>query len=1543
MAMDMATLGIKVDATDVTKASAELEKLSTAGGKTAQSMTSAEKAAASMGVRMNSLNSITAAFGVTLGLAGVAAFGKSLADTVQKIQDLSIRLQGLTKSADDYAKVQAYLVDISIRHHKSNLVLADSFSRLLTLEQTGLITRKQSMALLEGMSNASSKTGASTEQLKQSMFGLSQAMGSGVVHMEELNQVTEPMPGLLNKIAEASGFTVGEFRKLIAEGRVTSDVFGRIMVGAFESYQGAAEAAGETITAKYADIGNAWTDLAKLLEAPVSGTLTSILEAATWQLEQFVIQAKYAKSSWESIFGASATGGAPDNGMTIDLKGRAKPPAQVDTAKANSAAIRAEIEATAGSTKGKKDLEKAANDAARAQASLAKSFDDTITALSLNIVEQSQSKRQLEEATLVSKKYNKAMIEQAMVLWDAKTALEAKKQLNEEEKSQLDSLIDRYNKATMSARDYYSSTLTVTSPDGIKSPMSGADKAPLLAQFDKTTVAEDASKAHEDAKTALDAYNTSLDDAKTKTQDLGAITSAIFDGALGGISLLTGAFTAMTDEITKNTAEMTRLNEEKQKIADFKPQGLEEEAAKFKAAKKNTKELSDLDKKSVQDQMTGARQIAGAASKMFAEKSAGAKAFHAIEVGIAIAQLAMRAKDMAMSAIATIKNIAEGASKLFAQSGWAGFAGVAAMLALMAGLGFAASSGGGSGGTPPPTDTGTGTVLGDPSAVSESISKTNDLLKNIHASEYVELRGINRGVNNLQGAITKTVASMFQDGGTAIFQLAKTVLTGASGFISQLPGFFGTMAGKISEFFIGGKVTQSIVAQGLGTNKTNLGKVSDGGNVSAYQFADILTHTSGGIFGSSKDEYSTQWQAVSAATQDALNGVFKNIGKTMLSVGEFLGKELGTNLRETVYKSAIPAMRIDLMGLNGEDASKKVNGVISATMDKMSSKLFGSIVKQYQLLGEGMLETTIRIVSEIAIVKDALKQSGLKLLKEDIVGVSDAIVQASGGLEEFQKQFEDYYDKFHTDAEKQARLQTRLVDTMKESSLVLPKTRDGYRQLVEGLNLSNKLDQDRYVLLMELAGAADTYYASLEQGAKDAQKLLDDKRRLEIQIMELSGNTLGALTAKRAAELAAMDSSLQFSQQAVWALQDANQKVANAVGNVSKAMQVMTTLASKLRSALGSSSSSPVTLNDRQNAQAFLTSALAIAKAGGSITNLDGMDKALADIAKPSENLYASFTDYARAQAEASATISQLADYADAQVSMAQKQIDAINGTTSAVYSLGGALAGLAAAVAERNILESSILAAQLAQTAADKAKADAAITSAALLAATTTATTDKAAADAAQKLSDTVAALPDASTKLSTLKGQYADLLAMAADVGITVTDKTAKTLAGLTDQYNKLGIDVAAAALKSALNLEAISAVSAIAVTLLMEANATAQATYQTALAVLAAAQGIVTNPQAPTTAKVAGFASGGFHDGGWRMVGENGPELEKTGSSKIYSNQQSKSLVDNSELVAEVKALREEIRAGQAVIANNTKATTKILRDVTQNGTSISTVAA
>jgi tape measure domain-containing protein len=967
MAMDMATLGIKVDATDVTKASAELEKLSTAGGKTAKAMSSVEK----------SMQGLT---GLFAGL-GLGALAKSVLDTNREMESLRASLKSVMGSAQGAQGAFNAILTFAKDTPYEIKGLTQTF---IMLQNMGI---KPTHQVMQSLTDQASKLGGSQETLTSIALQLGQAHSKGKLQMEDMVVLMERGVPVMKLLGQVTGKNAAELADMSAKGTITVDMIDKLIVKMGEAAAGSNANAMETLNGKISSLSDAWHSFEDtLLNDKSEGYLKTVVSNWTAWLDYFKdsiagvgkeflaleeinnkivsSKAKISAMSQGGVSGAAWQVAGALTGNSIEgeknrlsdfikqREGVIKTTHDVIVAKNQETAAtdkllnstNEEKKALEQTLQSKKEQEKAAKAAAREQAALAKTFEDTVTSLSLHNIELSKTPRQLEEATLASKGLNKAQIEQAMALWEVGKALEAKKQLNEQEKSQLDSLIDRYNKATMSARDYYSSTLTTTSPDGIKSPMSGADKAPLLSQFDKTTVAEDASKAHEAAKTALDDYNKSLDDAKTKTQDLGAITSAIFDGALGGISLLTGAFTAMTDEITKNTTEMTRLNEEKQKISDFKPQGLEEEAAKFKAEKKNIKELSDLDKKSVQDQMTGARQLAGAASKLFAEKSAGAKAFHAIEVGIAVAQLAMRAKDMAMSAIATIKNIAEGASKLFAQSGWAGFAGVAAMLALMAGLGFAASGGSGSsGGTPPPTDTGTGTVLGDPTAVSESIGKTNELLKTIHASEYVELRGINSGVNNLQGSITKSVSSMFQTGGMAVFQLAAATLTGATGFISQLPG----MAGKISEFFIGGKVTQSIVAQGLGTLKTSLADVINGGNVKAYQFADIKTHTSGGIFGSSKDEYSTQYQQVTKDTQESLNGVFKNIGKVMLSTGEFLGKELGTKLGEAVYKSSIPAMRINLLGLTGDAAVKKVTGVISATMDKMSSKLFGDIVKKY--------------------------------------------------------------------------------------------------------------------------------------------------------------------------------------------------------------------------------------------------------------------------------------------------------------------------------------------------------------------------------------------------------------------------------------------------------------------------------------------------------------------------------------------------------------------------------------------------------------------
>jgi hypothetical protein len=73
---------------------------------------------------------------------------------------------------------------------------------------------------------------------------------------------------------------------------------------------------------------------------------------------------------------------------------------------------------------------------------------------------------------------------------------------------------------------------------------------------------------------------------------------------------------------------------------------------------------------------------------------------------------------------------------------------------------------------------------------------------------------------------------------------------------------------------------------------------------------------------------------------------------------------------------------------------------------------------------------------------------------------------------------------------------------------------------------------------------------------------------------------------------------------------------------------------------------------------------------------------------------------------------------------------------------------------------------------------------------------------------------------------------------------------------------------------------------------------------------------------------FAKGGYHSGGLRLVGENGPELESTGPSRIYTAEQTRIMLgnnndsNNAEILAELKALREEVRLARqnSTLENN-----------------------
>jgi hypothetical protein len=241
------------------------------------------------------------------------------------------------------------------------------------------------------------------------------------------------------------------------------------------------------------------------------------------------------------------------------------------------------------------------------------------------------------------------------------------------------------------------------------------------------------------------------------------------------------------------------------------------------------------------------------------------------------------------------------------------------------------------------------------------------------------------------------------------------------------------------------------------------------------------------------------------------------------------------------------------------------------------------------------------------------------------------------------------------------------------------------------------------------------------------QDFLNAQREMEVALLKAQGREEEALNLSRKNSLATMDPQLRAMQQSIWAAEDqadAVQKAADLAekameqlqSNVDKAFDLLTRSVDAQKDTLRTAYDSQVktiqdnlkvqqdlartqsktaseslksiqsilnSLNDamkstevdsyqlsgvrRRAAQSTLSNALTASNAGASLTNFEGLDEALKTIAKPSEDLFATFVDYSRDQGRTAAIIEGLQINANAQVSVAQLTLDAINGSIDTI------------------------------------------------------------------------------------------------------------------------------------------------------------------------------------------------------------------------------------------------------------------------------------
>ena len=602
-------------------------------------------------------------------------------------------------------------------------------------------------------------------------------------------------------------------------------------------------------------------------------------------------------------------------------------------------------------------------------------------------------------------------------------------------------------------------------------------------------------KAVDNNNKALEDYNDLIKKINDSTGQLGATNSAVFDGALGGINSLIGAFENMTATIDANTRAQDELNKKHSSVM----QGPVLEGSEYEKQIKNQSKVdADYQKQSTnlaeqrhRAEIKGSQQMIAASAQAYAQMTGNKAALtKATLVGNAI-ELADSIRSFAMTMTTTAAKTTAKAGEAIANQASGGdpytaFARVAAMVALLASFGISSKGGGGT----PAIDTAIqGTVLGDREATSKTTDNISSIMQDIHASEYLALLNINDSIKDLSDSIMATITGVFQRGDLATPTLPADRKVGLTGSISKT-------------------VSQNSL-KGVGNT---IGAILEGWQFDLQQYLEIKT-TKSFLFGHLvKNSLTTN--PVSEQTNRDVTNVFKNIGNILMDAGTVFGMDV----ESAVKNIRIPDLNIDIKDMTGEEATNYFKAVISTTVDTLATDIFPTL-QQYQQIGEGMGETVVRVVADVGMVKSVFDNLSVSLPKTaaGLIDLSEALVKASGGTEKLQANLDGFYRKFYTEREQALDNLNFLTKNLARYDLPLASDRQGYRdntkaQLVKAGTDSEALIAAKAQLDILVKAAYEPFLKNLEIRKNNAALYGGEDARLYAVAVEEADAAVKAAT-----------------------------------------------------------------------------------------------------------------------------------------------------------------------------------------------------------------------------------------------------------------------------------------------------------------------------------------------------------------------------------------------------------------------------------------------
>lgn len=600
-------------------------------------------------------------------------------------------------------------------------------------------------------------------------------------------------------------------------------------------------------------------------------------------------------------------------------------------------------------------------------------------------------------------------------------------------------------------------------------------------------------------------------------------------------------------------------------------------------------QLAKINKMQAQSQLNSYATITGAMKGFFKEGTKGYKALNTAEKVFRTFEMAMALKSAvtriaAETSVTTAKvagtqassaavasgsileiawtkavNIVKGIGAILTQGSGDPYTAIprmAAMAAIVAGLGIAVGGIGGGGGSAQKTNDGTGTVFGDSEAKSESIAKSLGILEDVNSLTAQYSQQMAASLRNIETSLTGVTNVILRSAG--IETSARGIQTGTvpSGFGSalmkamDLPGL-DPLLGKVINALFGSKTT--ITGQGVMANDATIQEIQ-AGQLQAGYYTDVNKKKKFlGI--TTSDKNSTQFDE-----SEELSRQFAGIVNGFVDVVKAAAPILGVSLAD-IDKSLegfiVKIGKIDLKDLKGDEIKEKLMAVFGAAGDDIAMQTLRGFEK-YQEAGEGYLETITRVATTVEQARGQMDSLNSTMLLT--VDGAMELVDAFGGLEQFLQTTSSYLNAYFTDEERKntlarqgsAALKSKGIDISPEAlkNLTYLDVREFVTSLEDG-------DKELYAWAQNLAVQLSPLYElpsevpdreptarddnSAEDAAKKALDLQRQKLELDKQYATLTNDENGlrqATLALRVLDLNAMDASLRAIQLSIWAYED---------------------------------------------------------------------------------------------------------------------------------------------------------------------------------------------------------------------------------------------------------------------------------------------------------------------------------------------------------------------------------------------------------------------